>query len=116
MNRRVVGLLSDIISAGERILQFVGDSSYEEYVANSLLQSAVERQFEIIGEALSRLSRHAPNIFEAIPDGRRIIGFRNVLAHGYDIVDDEIVWEAIRVHLPQLLGTVRALLERETPL
>jgi uncharacterized protein with HEPN domain len=44
MNRRVVGLLSDIISAGERILQFVGDSSYEEYVANSLLQSAVERQ------------------------------------------------------------------------
>jgi len=80
MNRRVVGLLSDIISAGERILQFVGDSSYEEYVANSLLQSAVERQFEIIGEALSRLSRHAPNIFEAIPDGRRIIGFRNVLA------------------------------------
>ncbi len=110
MNNRTAGLLSDILSAGERIQQFVAGVSFDEYVASALLRSAVERQFEIIGEALARLARHEPNLFDQIPDARRVIDFRNVLAHGYDIVDDEIVWQAIHEHLPHLLSVIRTLL------
>ena len=67
-----------------------------------MLRSAVERQFEIVGEALNRLSREDPAVAARIPDVSRIVGFRNVLAHGYDIVDDEAVWSAITDDLPTL--------------
>ncbi|MCL6535584.1 MAG: DUF86 domain-containing protein [Armatimonadetes bacterium] len=113
MRRRVAGLLYDILLAGERIQQFVAGASLETYTANPLVRSAVERQFEIIGEALVRLRRHAPEIFAQIPEARRIVGFRNVLAHGYDVVDDTVVWQAVHEHLPQLLDVVRSLLEND---
>lgn len=111
MNNRIAALLSDILLAGARIQQFVKGLTFAEYVSNPLVRSAVERQFEIIGEALLRLARHQPEMFARIPEARRIIDFRNVLAHGYDIVDDEIVWQAVHNHLPPFLDVVNALLE-----
>ncbi|MEJ5294734.1 MAG: HepT-like ribonuclease domain-containing protein [Fimbriimonadales bacterium] len=103
--------MSDILSAGANIQQFVAEVSFEDYIASTLLRSAVERQFEIIGEALARLSRHNPDVFAQIPNARRIIDFRNVLAHGYDVIDHEIVWQAIHEHLPQLLSVIRSMLD-----
>jgi uncharacterized protein with HEPN domain len=81
-----------------------------------MLRSAVERQFEIVGEALNRLTRDDPNVAARIPDDvSRIVGFRNVLAHGYDIVDDDAVWSAITVDLPTLAERASSLLaELET--
>ncbi|CUU11078.1 Uncharacterized conserved protein, contains HEPN domain [Armatimonadetes bacterium GBS] len=111
MNNRTAGILSDILSAGANIQQFVAEVSFEDYIASTLLRSAVERQFEIIGEALARLSRHNPDVFAQIPNARRIIDFRNVLAHGYDVIDHEIVWQAIHEHLPQLLSVIRSMLD-----
>jgi len=69
------------------------------------------RKLEIVGEALNRLSRDHPELAARIPDIARIIGFRNVLAHGYDVVDDEVVWDAITSDLPELAAKVAALLD-----
>ena len=56
-------------------------------------RSAVERQFEILGEALNQWSRIEPFISEAIPGLPRIVAFRNLLIHAYSTVDDALVWE-----------------------
>jgi uncharacterized protein with HEPN domain len=62
----------------------------------------VERQFEIVGEALNRLQKLDPELVAQISDYRRIIAFRNVLAHGYDVVSDEVVWDIVQNRLDVL--------------
>jgi len=81
------------------------------YRANELVRAGIERKLEIVGKALSRLAREYPERAAPIPDIGRIVGFRNVLAHGYDVVDDEVVWPAITVDLPELARTVQSVLE-----
>lgn len=95
-------LLYDLEQAVALIVEFTADKAFEDYAASALLRSAVERQFEIIGEALSRLKRIDDETIEKITDHQRIIGFRNILAHGYDVVSDEIVWDIVRNRLPVL--------------
>jgi uncharacterized protein with HEPN domain len=102
--------LFDVREAGGLILQFVQDRSFEDYARDPLLRSAVERQFEIMGEALNKLSQIDPGTAVRIAEYRRIIGFRNVLIHGYDTVQDEIVWGIVEGKLPSLLTTVNELL------
>ena len=75
-----------------------------------MLRSAVERQFEIMGEALNQLSKTAPELAAQIPDLPRIVAFRNVLIHGYAVVDNAIVWRAVQEHLPDLLAVLDRLL------
>jgi len=103
-------LLEDIRYAAQLITQFVTDKHLADYAADPLLQSAVERQFEIIGEALNRLIKTDPAVAEGITHTSRIIAFRNILIHGYDLVDHEVVWDVIETHLPVLLRQVEALL------
>lgn len=67
-----------------------------------MLRSACERQFEIIGEAMTRLRDRHPEVFGQIRDAPTIIAFRNRLIHGYDTVDSEIVWDVIQDKLPSL--------------
>lgn len=68
----------------------------------SPISRAVEREFEIIGEALNRLSIHDPDLAAKITELPRIVGFRNRIIHGYDTVDDAMVWGVIEAHLPRL--------------
>jgi uncharacterized protein with HEPN domain len=75
-----------------------------------MLRAAVERQFILIGEALSRLEKLDPPLAAQIADFRKIIGFRNVLVHGYEAIDDQIVWSTIQQHLPVLRQQVESLL------
>lgn len=75
-----------------------------------MLRSAVERQFEIIGEALNQLLRREPGLSERISDASVIIAFRNRLIHGYASVSDEVVWGVVERYLPVLSSEVRDLL------
>lgn len=102
--------LADIQVAAERIARFTAGKRFEQYLADELLRSAVERQFGIVGEALSRLAKDSPEVIALIPDHAKIIGFRNILVHGYASVDDRIVWGVIEIHLGPLRKAVTQLL------
>lgn len=79
-------------SAGGRgIARFTEGKDYAAYEANEFLRSAVERQFEIVGEAPNRLARLDDEVATQIPDLPRIVAFRNVLIHGYATVDNRLV-------------------------
>ena len=76
-----------------------------------MMRAAVEREFEIIGEALARLAKSDPGIASGISEFRRIIAFRNILIHGYAKVDERLVWEALESRLPTLRSEVGKLLD-----
>lgn len=101
--------LHDIELAADRIARYCSGKSFEQYLQDEILRSAVERQFGIVGEALSRLAKEDPAIAAGIPDHGKIIAFRNILIHGYAAVDDRIVWGVIENHLSPLRSAVRDL-------
>lgn len=105
-------LLEDVRLACERILEFTKDKVLSDYTCNDLLRSGVERQFEIIGEALYRLTKVAPEVVNQISYHRRVISFRNILIHGYDIVEDPVVWDVITNDLPELYEQIKTMLSR----
>ena len=92
--------IHDAIEACRAIGSFTQGVTFDDYAGNLLLRSAVERQFEILGEALNRASTMAPEIEALLPDLRRIVGMRNRIIHGYDSVDDEIIWDAFNIIFP----------------
>ena len=102
--------LWDARRATERIARFTQGRSFDDYLADEMLRAAVERQFEIVGEAFAGLRRADPNCAAAIPDLPRIVAFRNVLIHGYATVDDRLVWGVVERDLPVLLITLTRLL------
>jgi uncharacterized protein with HEPN domain len=78
---------------------------------NAMLRSAVERQFEIIGEVLNQLSKVDPGAAARIPELGRIVAFRNILIHGYAAVDDDLVWQVLVDKLPGLQHPLHELLD-----
>jgi uncharacterized protein with HEPN domain len=88
-------LLEDIRKATVRRQSFTGNVAPDDYARSELLQSAVERQFEIAAEALNRLPKITPQLAQRITEYRRIIDFRNLLSHGYDLIDHAIVWGVV---------------------
>lgn len=102
--------LYDIQQAALRIAEFTSGKRLEDYRTDPMLRSAVERQFEIIGEALAQLARLDDVLVRRISEHRRIIAFRNILIHGYAEVDDRLVWDIIESKLPILRSETEALL------
>ncbi len=103
-------LLEDIRQAAEAIGRYTQGKTFEDYLSDDQLQASVERKFEIIGEALNRLSRIDSDMVERIDDYRKIIAFRNTLIHGYSAIDNRIVWDIIKTYLPKLTTAVLKLL------
>lgn len=97
------------------IEHFIEGMDVGTYADNALTQAAVERKFEIIGEALNRLQQTRPDLAERIPRRRRIIDFRNLLIHGYASVMPERVWDYAENHLPQLRRIAQTLLAELAP-
>lgn len=104
-------LLWDAQLAAQKIARFTAGKTFAQYEADELLRAGVERQFEVVGEALNQLSRLDAVTASAIPDLPRIVAFRNVLIHGYASVDDRVVWGVVASSLASLLETLSRLLE-----
>lgn len=105
--------LYDIQQAADLITQFIKSKSFSDYSSDPLLQSGVERQLIVVGEALHRLIKIAPSLTTDFTNYKKIIGFRNIIVHGYDIVDNETVWGIVQSSLPQLRDEVKAILENK---
>jgi uncharacterized protein with HEPN domain len=98
------------LAALRKVSSFLAHRSLEVYLQDAMCQSAVERQLEIAGDALGQLRKLVPDLFARIPEGDRIVAFRNVLAHGYATLDHTQVYEAAALKAPPLLQTLEQLL------
>ncbi|MDO5627240.1 MAG: DUF86 domain-containing protein [Mobilicoccus sp.] len=101
----------DARQACSAALTFVEGVDAPDFSNNLLVQSAVERQLEILGEALNRLRRTDPETAAKVPDLDRVIAMRNIIAHGYGVVDHAIVYSVVDSRLPPLADFLAALLE-----
>ena len=110
MNDQTRKLLFDVLDSGRAIRHWCDGRSYNEYLSDRQFRRAVEREFEIIGEALNRLSEENAAIAAQISELSRIIAFRNRIIHGYDSVDDATVWGVVEKHLPVLVAQAGKLL------
>ena len=104
--------LYDIQQACRAVAQFTAGKTLAEYEADLLLRSAVERQLMIVGEALNRLMKIEPAVTSTITAVRQIIGFRNILVHGYDVIRDREVWKILEDDLPAPTREVDSLLKQ----
>ena len=103
--------LYDTLSSCEFLIEFTADRTVDDYARDRGFRSAVERELQIIGEAVLQLDRAAPQVAARIPEYRNIIGFRHVLVHGYDSLQPATVWNVIEVKLAALTREVRGLLD-----
>ena len=115
MRRDARCYLWDALKAAQAVQSFLRGRTYEAFVEDALLRSAVERQLEIIGEALSQLAKVDPQIADNVPELRRIIAFRNILVHGYAAIDYATVWRLIEDKLPELQSNLTMLLGAADP-
>ena len=104
-------LLLYVREAGESILQHTAGRSFAQYSGDRFFRRAVEREFEIIGEALNRIDRLDSEIAARISELRQIVDFRNRIIPGYDTIDDAVVWGIIEKRLPVLVDDVTSLLQ-----
>lgn len=102
--------LWDAQQAAARALRFVHGKCFEDYLADELLRSAVERQLEVVGEALNQLRKVDPVIAESLPELAKAVALRNVLIHAYATVNDRLVWGVVERDLAPLLEAMRMLL------
>ena len=111
MNIEIRNHLWDIRNAANLIVDNSAEITFEQYEENEMLRSAVERQFEIIGEATRRLANDDQSVAEKITGYQTIIGLRNRIAHEYDNIANQTIWNIIQNNLPTLLAEVTTLLE-----
>ena len=103
--------LYDVRSAVELLTEFTAGKTFRDYERDAMLRAAVEREFEIAGEAIARLAEQDAAVAARISEHPRIIAFRNMLIHGYASVDDRLVWDVVETKLPVLRREVDALLQ-----
>jgi uncharacterized protein with HEPN domain len=103
--------LFDVSRACELLEAFTRGRSFDDYAGDPMLRSAVQRQFEVAGEALKRALEVDETLAGRITGARRIIAFRNRLIHGYATVSNEVVWGVVERHLPTLRAEVDTLLD-----
>lgn len=113
MDNRVKAWLEDIINCIDEIFEFLpSQRNFHEYQKDIKTKKAVERNIEIIGEAVNRISKHKKSNF-TIRNAQKIIGTRNRIAHEYDSISDEIIWAIVIRELPELKKEILLLKESE---
>ena len=109
MTDRTRKYLFDILESVQSIKEFINDIDFFQYQKNKMVRRAVERELEIIGEAMSALLKVEKGM--EISSAKRIIGMRNRVIHGYDKIDDGVIWGTIKKHLHILESEVKELLK-----
>ena len=94
-------------------MDFTSDAAFREYEEDLMLRSAVERQLEVIGEALGQAASEEAGLEREIPAIPRIVALRNRVIHGYDSVDDEIVWDIVQTNIPSLHRQLKRVLSEK---
>ncbi|HEY3415805.1 MAG TPA: DUF86 domain-containing protein [Armatimonadota bacterium] len=109
--------LADIYKSAEAAVRYVAGVTYEQFLTDEVLQDALIRRLEIIGEATKRYSQFAPGIRAAHPEipWRDMAGMRDVLIHCYDVVDLDEVWKAVTEVIPAILPHLHALCISDEP-
>ena len=112
MNERILKWLYDIRDSINEIDTYFIDfpKEFNHYKSNQLLKRAIERDLEIIGEAVSRIMREDPDF--PLQNAKKIIGLRNQIIHAYDNISDENIWAILLKHLPKLKEEVDRLINR----
>jgi uncharacterized protein with HEPN domain len=110
MQRDARCYLWDALKAADVVQTFLRGKTYEAFVEDDLVRSAVERQLEIIGEALSQLAEVDPQMASNVAELRRVIAFRIIPVQGYAAIDYDTVWRLIRDKLPELQTNLTRLL------
>ncbi len=110
MRRDPKSLLWDAQDAADTIANMTAGKAFADFDRDVVLRSAVERQFEIVGEALARLAHLDPELAQRVPDLRAIVAFRNILIHGYATIDRVRVWRIVEADLPRLRTALHDLL------
>jgi uncharacterized protein with HEPN domain len=110
MEHDIKACLKDIEQAIQEIYDFLPkESNFLEFQKDLKTRKAVERNIEIIGEAMDRILKEDPRI--QISDSRKIVDTRNRIIHGYDIVSDDVIWLIVNKSLPILEKEVKILLK-----
>lgn len=110
MRHEIKSALSDALSAGEDIQRFTSRMYGPDYFErDGMTQAAVERKFEIIGEALSRVRRADPNAIGFYYE--RFINFGDTISHNVEAVDNRTIWQTVEYELPILIKGLRRLVE-----
>jgi len=115
MQRDPRAFLWDVRESATQIQDFVAGMDASTYAANAMAQAAVERKFEIIGEALNQLAKLDAALAARISNLPKIVAFRNQLIHGYASVNASTVWTVAQTALPLLLAETNALLDELGP-
>ena len=114
MPPKIPKYLDDIRDAAQFVIDLVRGRTLDNYRRDRVPRQTVERNFEIIGEAMNRIAKLDPDTAARIGNYPRIIAFRNVLTHGYDMIEDDRVWSVIQNELPALGEQVERLLNDRT--
>ncbi len=114
MTREIKKYLFDIHSSIESINSFIGvKKDFFEFQNNTLVNRAVERELQIIGEAINKIIKIDQSI--SITNARKIVDLRNFIIHSYDKVSEEIIWSIIIKDIPILEKEINAVLQDDLP-
>ena len=116
MDERILKWIYDIDFALNEIESYFEgkDKNFFDYKKNTMLKRAVERDLEIIGEAINRILKRDPSFENKIKDSKAIIGLRNQVIHAYDNISDENIWSIIINHIPKLKSDITRLIKSDS--
>jgi len=116
MDERILKWLYDIDFALIEIESYFDgkEKNFFDYKKNTMLKRAVERDLEIIGEAINRILKRDPTFENKIKDAKAIIGLRNQVIHAYDNISDENIWSILINHIPKLKSEISRLIKSDS--
>ncbi|MBF0537460.1 MAG: DUF86 domain-containing protein [Nitrospirae bacterium] len=106
--------LEDILTATMKIQRFIGTIAFEEFLHDDKTYDAVVRNFEIIGEASRNIPQEVKDNYPDV-DWKKVYLFRNMLAHEYFGIDNQLLWDIIQHRLPELRKEIQSILEMDVP-